>query len=358
MEDVCVDDDVATSLAPRKRKRAEEGGGGDRPIAAKGERVMKFFQCTHDGPGRYYEGTLEALPSKAWPYYHIVYDDGDQEELASDEFWAIYSYWRVVKKALRPSEFVPDDRVLANDGRTGKVRTFRPSGAESVWSYLIHYDHTNANKAEWVDEVDLRPETKWNVAWMKKEQAKLAGRAKSQDEKAPPGRKMNEAGKREEAVVHSTEARKREEAKKARPVAQTCTVKGCSKRRQSGCHGMCIAHSREAGNPVPVSQICTVKGCSKARQSGCNGMCIAHSREAGNPVPRSVAKICTVKGEHTKIKKSCRADECLTQSNGGGGATPGTVRSPDGTGDAASARSVCYCMRFRESDFRSNLFLS
>ena len=57
MEDVCVDD-VATSLAPRKRKRAESGGGGDgdgdgdRPIAAKGERVMKFFQCTHDGPGR------------------------------------------------------------------------------------------------------------------------------------------------------------------------------------------------------------------------------------------------------------------------------------------------------------------
>ena len=251
VEDVCVDDDVATSLAPRKRKRAEEGGGGDRPIAAKGERVMKFFQCTHDGPGRYYEGTLEALPSKAWPYYHIVYDDGDQEELASDEFWAIYSYWRVVKKALRPSEFVPDDRVLANDGRTGKVRTFRPSGAESVWSYLIHYDHTNANKAEWVDEVDLRLETKWNVARMKKEQAKLAGRAKSQDEKAPPGRKMNEAGKREEAVAHSTEARKREEAKKAPPVAKICTVKGCSKARQSGCNGMCKAHSREAGNPVP-----------------------------------------------------------------------------------------------------------
>ena len=61
-------DDVATSLVPRKRKRAGGGGGGegegegDRPIAAKGERVMKFFQCTHDGPGRYHEGTLEALP--------------------------------------------------------------------------------------------------------------------------------------------------------------------------------------------------------------------------------------------------------------------------------------------------------
>ena len=170
----------------------------------------------------------------------------------------------------------------------------------------------------------------------------------------PPGRKMNEAG----SVAHSTEARTREEGKKARPVAQTCTVKGCSKWRISGCNGMCIAHNTEAGNPVPVTQTCTVKGCSKLRQSGCNGMCIAHSREAGDPVPHSVAKICTVKGEHTKIKKSCRADECLTQSNGGGGATRGTVRSPNGTGDAASARSVCYCMRFRESDFRSNLFLS
>ena len=78
-------DDVATSLVPRKRKRAggEGEGGGDRPIAAKGERVMKF-------------------------------------EIAQK---------------------------------------------------------------------------------------------KSQDEKAPPGRKMNEASKREEAVAHSTEARKREEAK-------------------------------------------------------------------------------------------------------------------------------------------------
>ena len=283
---------------------------------------MKFFQCTHDGPGRYYEGTLEALPSKAWPYYHIVYDDGDQEELASDEFWAIYSYWRVVKKALRPSEFVPDDRVLANDGRTGKVRTFRPSGAESVWSYLIHYDHTNANKAEWVDEVDLRPETKWNVAWMKKEQAKLAGRAKSQDEKAPPGRKMNEAGKREEAVAHSTEARKREEAKKARPVAQTCTVKGCSKRRQSGCNGMCIAHSREAGNPVPrPRQTCTVKGCSKRRQSGCNGMCIAHSTEAGNPVPRPVAQTCTVKGCSKWRSSGCNG-MCMAHSREAGNPVP------------------------------------
>jgi hypothetical protein len=35
---------------------------------------------------------------------------------------------------------------------------------------------------------------------------------------------------------------------------------------------------------------CTVKGCSKLRQSGCNGMCKAHSREAGNPVPRPDAQ--------------------------------------------------------------------
>ena len=42
-------DDVATSLVPRKRKRAGGGGegGGDRPIAAKGERVMKFEIAEH-----------------------------------------------------------------------------------------------------------------------------------------------------------------------------------------------------------------------------------------------------------------------------------------------------------------------
>ena len=45
---------------------------------------------------------------------------------------------------------------------------------------------------------------------------------------------------------------------------------------------MCKAHSKKAGNPVPrpVAQTCTVKGCSKWRISGCNGMCMAHSKEA------------------------------------------------------------------------------
>ena len=123
------------------------------------------------------------------------------------------------------------------------------------------------------------------------------------------------------------------EAGNPMPVTQTCTVKGCSKRRQPGCNGMCQAHSREAGNAVPVAQTCTVKGCSKWKISGCNGMCMAHSTEAGNAVP--VAQTCTVcstGAEHVKIKKSCRADECLTQSNGDGGATRGTGRSPDGSG--------------------------
>ena len=78
--------------------------------------------------------------------------------------------------------------------------------------------------------------------------------------------------------AHSTEAGN----PVPRPVALTCTVKGCSKWRVSGCNGMCRAHSTEAGNPVPVAQTCTVKGCSKWRVSGCNGMCMAHSTEAGN----------------------------------------------------------------------------
>ena len=45
---------------------------------------------------------------------------------------------------------------------------------------------------------------------------------------------------------------------------------------------MCKAHSKKAGNPVPrpVAQTCTVKGCSKWRIAGCHGMCIAHSKEA------------------------------------------------------------------------------
>ena len=72
----------------------------------------------------------------------------------------------------------------------------------------------------------------------------------------------------------------------------------------------------------------------KWRQSGYNGMCMAHSIEALNPAP--VAQTCTVcstGAEHVMIKKSYRADECLTQSNGDGGATRGTGRSPDGSGE-------------------------
>ena len=45
--------------------------------------------------------------------------------------------------------------------------------------------------------------------------AKLAGRAKSQDENAPPGRKMNEAG----SVAHSTELA-REEASTSGPLTE------------------------------------------------------------------------------------------------------------------------------------------
>ena len=52
--------------------------------------------------------------------------------------------------------------------------------------------------------------------------------------------------------------------------------------------------------------------------------------------------VCSTGAEHVKIKKSCRADECLTQSNGDGGATRGTVRSPDGTGNSPYSSGVVY----------------
>ena len=108
-----------------------------------------------------------------------------------------------------------------------------------------------------------------------------------------------------------------------RPDAQTCTVKGCSKWRTSGCNGMCTSHSREAGNPVPRpdAQTCTVKGCSKGRQSGCNGMCIAHSREAGNPVTRSVAQTCTVKGCSKRKQSGCNG-MCKAHSTEAGNPVP------------------------------------
>ena len=90
-------------------------------------------------------------------------------------------------------------------------------------------------------------------------------------------------------MAHSTEAGN------PVPVAQTCTVKGCSKRRQSGCNGMCMAHSTEAGNPVLAGRPdMHGEGMFEVEASGCNGMCMAHSTEAGNPVP--VAQTCTVKG--------------------------------------------------------------
>ena len=63
-------------------------------------------------------------------------------------------------------------------------------------------------------------------------------------------------------------------------------------------------------------------------------MCMAHSIEALNPAP--VAQTCTVcstGAEHVMIKKSYRADECLTQSNGDDGAARGTGRSPNGSGE-------------------------
>ena len=114
-------------------------------------------------------------------------------------------------------------------------------------------------------------------------------------------------------------------------------MKGCSKWRVSGCNGMCMAHSTEAckrheaekARPVTIARIFTLEDDS-SHKSG-KEMAGGEGIPGNVLTPMAGAAEHSTGTEHAKIKKSCRADECLTQSNGDGGATHGTGSSPDGT---------------------------
>ena len=111
---------------------------------------------------------------------------------------------------------------------------------------------------------------------------------------------------------------------------------------------MCIAHSKEArkreeaekARPVTIARIFTLEGGS-SHKSG-KEMAGGEGIPGNVLTPKAGAAEHSTGTEHAKIKKSCRADECLTQSNGDGGATRGTGRSPDGTGETPYSSGVVH----------------
>ena len=128
--------------------------------------IMRYFEV--DGGGKsYFEGTLKRLPISSSPYYFIVYSDGDKEEISELNFWIAYSDYRVQKGMVKPSEFVPESLVVANDGRLAVVRSFRPvsNGTDTTWSYRVRFDGFSAKHDKWMLEVDLRKQTPATLKW-------------------------------------------------------------------------------------------------------------------------------------------------------------------------------------------------
>jgi len=131
-----------------------------------GMNIMRYF--THVGGQDYFEGTLKRLPIPSSPYYFIVYPaDGDTEEISELDFWIGYSDCQVEKKVITPSEFVPGNLVVANDGKPGEVLSFRPvsNGTGTTWSYRVRFKGFSAKHDKWMLEVDLRKQTPATLKW-------------------------------------------------------------------------------------------------------------------------------------------------------------------------------------------------
>mmetsp|Transcript_17933 Transcript_17933/g.39785 ORF Transcript_17933/g.39785 Transcript_17933/m.39785 type:complete len:871 (-) Transcript_17933:1298-3910(-) len=181
------DEESIEMFTPAKRKRSALENNYRPPEVKVGEKVMKYFTDA------YYEGKLARLPTKSSPYYFIVYEDGDKEDISEDDFWAAYSDWRVNKGVIRPSEFVPNDKVVVNDGRLAVVRTFCPVSrrGHTTWSYRVHFTGWSSFYDKWMPEADLRRETSATLRWAEK--VREANRkAKSKAEPRTPSKAKSE----------------------------------------------------------------------------------------------------------------------------------------------------------------------
>ena len=67
------------------------------PEITKGTSILKYFA---EGKS-YFEGKIIKLPGPGNSFYHVRYDDGDEEDLEPHEMWIAFSDWCVANNEIQ-----------------------------------------------------------------------------------------------------------------------------------------------------------------------------------------------------------------------------------------------------------------
>jgi hypothetical protein len=80
----------------KKEKSPPKANSDTLPDIAVGTNILKYFA---EGK-QYYQGKITRLPGRGNAFYHIRYDDGDDEDMAPDEMWMAFSDWCVANDEI------------------------------------------------------------------------------------------------------------------------------------------------------------------------------------------------------------------------------------------------------------------
>ena len=70
------------------------------PDIAIGTNILKYFA---EGK-QYYQGKITRLPGRGNSFYHVRYEDGDDEDMEPDEMWMAFSDWCVANDEIALTE--------------------------------------------------------------------------------------------------------------------------------------------------------------------------------------------------------------------------------------------------------------
>ena len=70
------------------------------PEITKGTSILKYFA---EGKS-YFQGKITKLPGRGNSFYHVRYDDGDEEDLEPHEMWIAFSDWCVANDEIELTE--------------------------------------------------------------------------------------------------------------------------------------------------------------------------------------------------------------------------------------------------------------
>lgn len=80
----------------KKEKSPPKANNDTLPDIAIGTNILKYFA---EGK-QYYQGKITRLPGRGNGFYHVRYDDGDDEDMAPDEMWMAFSDWCVANDEI------------------------------------------------------------------------------------------------------------------------------------------------------------------------------------------------------------------------------------------------------------------